>query len=195
MRASAVQHIRRRTSSVSGRKREGAGVASTTVSASSLPSVRLMTEPLQRRCTIHVLRPFARTLRPSPRAAQSHSTASRPSAGAKARARHRIFVLFVMFRSLPFVSVATGAAQVPHRWGTPRTRRVTVPSSKIGGIGIAVLKRRAGCKPLCLRDFRRLADAWEDCYCWEQKVREYSVASFTIYKHHPKYFLPNAGLA
>ena len=45
---------------------------------------------------------------------QSHSTASRPSAGAKARARAPvIFVLFVMFRSLPFVSVATGAGAPP----------------------------------------------------------------------------------
>ncbi len=89
--------------------------ASSTVSASGVPSVRLMTEPLHRRCTIHVLRPFGRARSPSPGAALSHSTASRPSTGAKARARAMvIFVLFVMFRSLPFVSVATGAARVPH---------------------------------------------------------------------------------
>ena len=31
-----------------------------------------------------------------------------------------IFVLFAMFRSLPFVSVATGASRAPHRWGTVR---------------------------------------------------------------------------
>ena len=45
-------------------------------------------------------------------AALSHSTASRSSAGTKARARATvIFVLFAMFRSLPFVSVATGASR------------------------------------------------------------------------------------
>ena len=43
-----------------------------------------------------------------------------------------IFVLFAMFRSLPFVSVATGASRAPHRWGTPRTRRVTEPGSEFG---------------------------------------------------------------
>ena len=86
--------------------------ASSTVSASSAPSVRLTGEPLQRRCTIHVLRPFGRARRPSPGAELSHSTASRPSAAAKARARASvIFVLFAMVRSLPFDSVATGASR------------------------------------------------------------------------------------
>ena len=81
----------------------------------------------ERRCTIHVLRPFA---------------------AAKARALAIvIFVLFAMLRSLPFVSVATGASRAP-RWGTPRTRRVTAPGSKVGRVGSAALKRRAGCKPL-----------------------------------------------
>ena len=65
--------------------------------------------------------------------------------------------------SKPLFDVNTVEAQAPHRWGTPRTRRVTVPSPKIGGIGIAALKRRTGCKLLCLPGFRRLADAWEDC--------------------------------
>ena len=49
---------------------------------------------------------------PSPGAALSHSTASRPSAAAKARAPAIvIFVLFAMLRSLPFDSVATGASR------------------------------------------------------------------------------------
>ena len=86
--------------------------ASLTVSASSAPRVRLTTAPPVRRCTIHVLCPFARARSPSPGAALSHSTASRPSAGVKARARASVmFVLFGMVRSLPFVSVATGAAR------------------------------------------------------------------------------------
>ena len=107
--------------------------ASSTVSASCAPSVRLTTEPLQRRCTIYVLRPFGRARSPSPGAALSHSTASRPPEGAKARASAIvIFVLFAMFRSLPFVSVVTGAARVSPCWGTPRTRRVTEPSSEFG---------------------------------------------------------------
>ena len=49
------------------------------------------------------------------------------------------------------------------RWGTPRTRRVTKPGSKMGRVGSAALKRRAGCKPLSLRDFRRFADARGKC--------------------------------
>ena len=52
--------------------------ASSTVSASRVPNVRLPAEPLQRRCTIHVLRPVVRAHRPSPHAALSHSAAVRP---------------------------------------------------------------------------------------------------------------------
>ncbi len=52
--------------------------ASSTVSASSLPSVRLMTEPLQRRCMTHVLRPLRRTLNPSYRG-WGFNTIDRPS--------------------------------------------------------------------------------------------------------------------
>ena len=88
--------------------------ASLTVSASSAPIVRLTTEPLQRRCTIHLLRPFGCARRPRPGPMLSHSTSSRPSAAAKARAPAIvIFVLFGMVRSLPFVSVATGASRAP----------------------------------------------------------------------------------
>ena len=56
------------------------------------------------------------------RAALSHSTASRPSAAAKARASAIvIFVLFGMVRSLPFVSVAPGASRAPPLGNTQDT--------------------------------------------------------------------------
>ena len=61
--------------------------ASSTVSASSAPSVLLTTEQLQRRCTIHVLRPFGRARSPSPGAALSHSTASRVRSQRRRRER------------------------------------------------------------------------------------------------------------
>ena len=62
--------------------------AYSTVSASSVPSVRLTTELLHRRRTIHVMRPFGRARSPSPGAALSHSLASvrrREGAGARHR--------------------------------------------------------------------------------------------------------------
>ena len=106
----------------------------------------------------------ARARSPRPGAALSHSTASRPSAAAKAQAPAMvIFVLFVIFRSLPFVPVATGASRAPQRWGTPRTRRITDPGPGSGRFGSAALKRRASCKPLCLRGFLRFADARRKC--------------------------------
>ncbi len=137
--------------------------ASSTVSASSAPSVLLTTEPLQRRCTIHVLRPFGRARSPSPGAALSHSTASRPSAGAKARAPAMvIFVLFLMVRSLPFVSVATGAAQVPPLGNTQDTPG-NGAGLEDGKVGSAALKRRAGSKPLLRLGLQRFADALAGC--------------------------------
>ena len=57
-----------------------AGFQRSAQSASSGPSVRLTTEPLHRRRTIHVLRPFGRARSPSTGAALSHSPASSPSA-------------------------------------------------------------------------------------------------------------------
>ena len=67
-------------------------------------------EPAQRRRTIHVLRPFVRARSPTPGALLSQSTALRPAVGAKARALAAvIFVLFAVLRTLPVVSVATGA--------------------------------------------------------------------------------------
>ena len=152
-----------RFASASASSARAACRASSTVSASSAPSVRLTTEPLQRRCTIHVLRPFGRARSPSPGAALSHSTASRPSADAKARAPAMvIFVLFVMARSLPFVAVATGASRAPPVGNTQDTpgNGVGFGVRKVGG---AALKRRAGYKPLSQRGFQRFADARRKC--------------------------------
>ena len=85
-----------------------------------------------------------------------------------------IFALFVVVRSLPFVSVATSASRAPHRWGTPRTRRVTEPGSETGRVGNAALKRRAGCKPLSQPGFRRFADPPGKCDCLHQSAFWYS---------------------
>ena len=79
-------------------------------------------------------------------------------------------------------------AQVPHhRWETPRTRRVTVPRSKIGGNRNCRAQMPRRLQAVMSTGFQRLADAWEDCYCLEEKAREYPVASFTIYKHHKNF--------
>ena len=50
------------------------------------------------------------------------------------------------------------SVRVPHRWGTPRTRRITGPGSEIGRVGSAALNRRAGCKPLWRLGFHHIAD-------------------------------------
>ena len=128
------------------------------------PSVRLTAPPLPRRCTIHVLCPFARTRRPSPGAALSHGTASRPSTGMKERTRASVkFVLFVMVRSLLHPSVATGGRGRSPCQKTPRTRRGTGPGSELGRVRTAALRRRAGCKSLTGSGFRRFADGPEGC--------------------------------
>ena len=73
-----------------------------------------------------------------------------------------IFVLFVIFRSLPFVSVATGASCVHPLGNTQHTpgKGVGFGVRKVGG---AALKRRAGCKPLPRLGLQRFADARRDC--------------------------------
>ena len=152
-----------RFASASASSARAACRASSTVSASSAPSVRLTTEPLQRRCTIHVLRPFGRARSPSPGAALSHSTASRSSAEAKTRAPAIvIFVLFVIFRSFSFMSVATGAS-----WAFPLGNTQDTPGNGVGfgvrKVGGAALNRRAGCKPLPRLGLQRFADARWKC--------------------------------
>ena len=128
------------------------------------PSVRLTAEPLRRRSTIHVLRPFGRTRSPNPGTALSHSAASRPSAGRNASAHcMMIFGFFVMYRPLPFVSLVAVAPWMPHCGVTPRTRRVTGLDSAVRRVGRAVLKRRTGCKPSFPFGFQRIVDAGMNC--------------------------------
>ena len=138
-------------------------LASSTVSASSVPSVPdhgAVAAP------VHDprLAPVGRTRSPRPGASLSHSTASLPPAGTKVRARASvIFVLFAMFRALPIVSVATGAARMPRRGGAPRTRRVTEPGSEIGRSEVprsnaALAANRCSCGA-----FWRFVDAWAEC--------------------------------
>ena len=67
--------------------------------------------------------------------ALSHGTASRPPVGAKPHARIIvILVLFATIQSLPFISVATGAARAPPCRGTPGTRRTTRPGQGRKGL-------------------------------------------------------------
>ena len=92
-------------------------------------------------------------------------TAPRPFSGREgARARHGDlrFVRHVPIPPVRFGRYRRGAG-APSLGNTQDTPGNACRGSKIGGIGIAALKRRAGCKPLCLRGFRRLADGWEDC--------------------------------
>ena len=61
------------------------------------------------------------------------------------------------------VSMPASTVQAPHRWGTPRTRRVTVSGSEFGRVGSAAFKRRAGYKLLQRPGFQRFADALAGC--------------------------------
>lgn len=74
--------------------------------------------------------------------ADTASTRQLPKARARASV---ILILFAMFRSLPPISIATGATWAAHRCGTPKTRRGPASHSKFGR---AALSRRAGCQPL-----------------------------------------------
>ena len=86
--------------------------ASSTVRASSGSSVGLNSEPAHRPNTIHVLLPFGRARSPSFGVALAHSTASRPSAGMKVRARAAVILVLWSATFRPFVCFGRGRSSV-----------------------------------------------------------------------------------
>ena len=95
--------------------------ASSTLSASRVPSLLMTTAPAHQRCAIQVLRPFGRTRSPNPGARLSHRTASRPPS--------------TMSRPLRFVLVTTVATRPFHGSGNAQD----TPGN---GAGFGVRKER-----------------------------------------------------